>query len=109
MKMAALVILIPPMVVLLGAAVAVATDGTTMAAARPAHSRSRTQFTPYANRSNEVISAAETAWPRFFGDSAGVAAPLLPTFFIFEDTTRIGRKAPEFFGMVGSVMWRSPL
>lgn len=24
-------------------------------------------------------------------DSAGVAAPLLPSFFIFEDTTRIGR------------------
>jgi len=33
-------------------------------------------------------------------DSAGVAAPLLPAFFIFEDTTRIGR-AELIQGIVG--------
>ena len=42
------------------------------------------------------ISSVEAVLSRWYTainahDSAGVAAPLLPSFFIFEDTTRIGR------------------
>ena len=42
------------------------------------------------------IAAVEAVLTRWYAamsthDSAGTAAPLLPSFFIFEDTTRIGR------------------
>jgi ketosteroid isomerase-like protein len=48
-----------------------------------------------ANDPTEITSveAVLTRWYSAINahDSAGVAAPLLPSFFIFEDTTRIGR------------------
>jgi ketosteroid isomerase-like protein len=59
---------------------------------------------PPANDPADVAAVEQvlTRWYDAFErhDSAGVAAPLLPTFFIFEDTTRIGRD-DLIAGMVG--------
>ena len=51
---------------------------------------------PSAPNDPAEITAVEAVLTRWYvamstHDSAGTAAPLLPSFFIFEDTTRIGR------------------